>query len=146
MEQAGEHLEHGRLAGAVRPNETDHLALVQRKADRAHGFHRAVSAPCQALERGRQPGLRLGNLVGLGQLLDQDMWLGHKYSLQPARLNDYPKTRVVILSGVYHTTRPAAQRSEASMVAHGLLSVGDDAGFFALGAELVVWSGVRGDA
>ena len=55
VEQAGEHLEHGGFARAVRPEEADEFALVDAEADarRRRGFHRiaAVANPLMAPHR-----------------------------------------------------------------------------------------------
>ena len=72
VEQTGEHLERGGLAGAVGPQEPYHLSRLHLEADRSDRPHVFLLAADEALERGHQPGRALGNSIRLGEVLDLD--------------------------------------------------------------------------
>src|SRR5512146_1383612 len=68
MQQAGEHLERGGLASAVRPEKADDLARLQVERDAVHGRHILGLAVNQALQRGQYAGFALADNVGLVQV------------------------------------------------------------------------------
>ena len=70
VEQPGEHLQRRRLAGAVRAEEADDLALADLEADVVDRAHLAVLAADEAPDGRAQPRLPLGDEEGLVQLGD----------------------------------------------------------------------------
>ena len=72
MQQAGEHLQRGGLAGAVGTHEAHELARLQGERDLRHRLDGAGPAPEHAVHGGAQPGLPFGDEVGLGELPDVD--------------------------------------------------------------------------
>ena len=78
MEQPGEHLQRGGLAGAVRAEEADDLAGLDLEGDPVDGAHLAVLAADEALDGSAKPRLPLGDEEGLVQAGDADGGLGHR--------------------------------------------------------------------
>ena len=72
VQQPAEHLQRRRLAGAVGPEEADHLAGVDRERDRIDRGDLSRLAVDQAADRGAQALLAHGNLEGLGQIVHLD--------------------------------------------------------------------------
>ena len=72
VDQAGEHLERGRLARAVGAEEGDHLARLDGEADAVDGLDFLVLAAVQAAQGAEEPVLLLEDAVGLGQALRLD--------------------------------------------------------------------------
>ena len=70
MNDAGQQLERGRLAGAIRPEERRKLAGLDGQIDAANRLDRAILAAKQPLQRRHQPFVLLVNAVGLRQLGD----------------------------------------------------------------------------
>ena len=76
-QNAGQHLDRGRLAGAVRPQAADHLAALDPERHVAHGAHLAVLAVHQRAHRAEQPAPMLGHAKRLFQPLTVDARSGH---------------------------------------------------------------------
>ncbi len=74
-QDAGKDLDGRRLAGAVRPDEAQQFAGLQRETDALQRLDGAVSAMEQSLDRTQGSGLALGDPIGLAQVFDPD--LGH---------------------------------------------------------------------
>ena len=72
IDDAGEQLERGGLAGPVGPEKGDELARLDREVDAADRLHVAVVAVKQPPHRGQQALLLLINPVGLRQPFDFD--------------------------------------------------------------------------
>jgi hypothetical protein len=72
MQQPGEHLERRGLARAVWPQEADHFAGADPKADLLHSRHRTVMAPDEAAQRRTEATLAFGYLEGFAQPLHDD--------------------------------------------------------------------------
>jgi hypothetical protein len=70
--EAGEHLQGGRLAGAVRAEESDHLTGRDLEAHAGHGPHLSVLAPKQVAQRAAHPRLLHRDAVILAELSDRD--------------------------------------------------------------------------
>ena len=77
VEQAGEHLQRRRLAGAVRAEEADDLARLDLERDHVDRTHLAGLAADEALDGSAQPRLPLGDEEGLVQVGDADGRVGH---------------------------------------------------------------------
>ena len=77
VEQAGEHLQRRRLAGAVRAEEADDLARRDLEGDRVDSAHLTRRAADEAAHGGAQAGLALGDEERLVQIGDADGGLGH---------------------------------------------------------------------
>jgi hypothetical protein len=72
VEQPGEHLQGGRLAGAVRAEQADYLAAVDAEGDPVDGEPGFVLAFHQALQCAAESGALLVEGVGLGQIVCRD--------------------------------------------------------------------------
>ena len=72
VKQAGEHLQGGRFAGAVRPEEADDLPLLDREAHLLDSLHIFIFALEKTAHGRAKAALALGHLVGLAQFLDGD--------------------------------------------------------------------------
>src|SRR5574341_343306 len=77
IEQPGEAFERGGLARAVRPEETDDLALRDMERNAVHRSDRLVLPPEQAAHGTAQAGRPMVDAIVLDELLDVD---GHVYS------------------------------------------------------------------
>ena len=64
MQQPGEHLEGGGLAGAIRAQETHHLAGGQVEGQPVHGLDFLHAAVKQGAHGGTHPGLALRDPIG----------------------------------------------------------------------------------
>ena len=73
FQDARENLDGGGLARPVGADEAQELAGLQGKGDVAQGLDRAVAAMDQTLDRAQQAGIALGDAIGLGQVLDEDL-------------------------------------------------------------------------
>ena len=82
IEQAGEHLERGRLPGAVRAEEADDLARRNVERDLVDGTHLAGLAPYQTLRGRDETGFALGDVEDLEQAVDT-----YRRFHQPLRLS-----------------------------------------------------------
>ena len=72
VEEAGEHLQRRRLAGAVRAEEADDLARADLERDPVDGGDVARLPPEEALHGRAQPRLALGHVEDLRKLRDAD--------------------------------------------------------------------------
>ncbi len=69
VEQAGEHLQRGGLAGAVRAEKADDLAGLDRKADLLDGLDVVELAVEKAAHRRAEAAFAFGDLVGFGKMI-----------------------------------------------------------------------------
>ena len=107
MEQAGEHLERGGLAGAVGPEEADELPFLDRKADVFHGGSLLVFATQQAAQRTEQPRLFLVSTEDSRESLHLDDGSGGHGVGQ--KRNEAPRKRLTSGAvGVTPTSTPAS--------------------------------------
>ena len=78
VEQAGEHLQRRRLAGAVRAEEADDLTRLDLERDHVDRTHLAVLATDEALDGSTEPRLPLGDEECLVEVGDADGGVGHR--------------------------------------------------------------------
>src|SRR5204862_5473197 len=74
IEEARQHLERGRLAGAVRAEEPDDLAGLDVERDRVDRMYLPPRSSEETLRGGPQAGLALGHAEDLAQVGDADDW------------------------------------------------------------------------
>ena len=76
LQDARQDLDGGGLARPIGPDEAQQFARLQGKGDVPQGLDRAVAAMDQTLDRAQQAGIAFGDAIGLGQVLDEDLWHG----------------------------------------------------------------------
>src|SRR5258706_6559264 len=76
MQEAREHFKRGGLPGAVRPQEPDEFALLNKETDVLDGPHIPVLPFKEAFEGAGEPRLLMGDLKRFGEMTDFD----HKFN------------------------------------------------------------------
>src|SRR5205807_692554 len=86
IDQARQHLERGRLAGPVGPEERNHFAGFDGEADVGDGVDFLVLAMEEAAQSAAEAGSFLEDAIGFRQSLGLDDW--HDSWLSPAGIPD----------------------------------------------------------
>jgi hypothetical protein len=74
VQQAGQHLQRGGLAGAVRAEQPDDLTTVDAERDLVDGQSGFVRTPYEALDRIAETGPLFVEGIGLGEIGRRDHW------------------------------------------------------------------------
>src|SRR5262249_19670484 len=82
-----ENLDRRRLAGSVRPDEAEQLALLERERDVDQRVHDAMPTTDQSLHRAGESWIALGDAVRFGQLLNEDMSDLLRYATRASRVS-----------------------------------------------------------
>ena len=72
VDQAAEHLQRDGLAGTIGAEKAHHLARLNPKGDVLHRHHIPGAAANEMAQGSDQPGLLLGNPIGLAEELSRD--------------------------------------------------------------------------